>query len=56
MKDRLTHWPSTVPALAVLGFLAFIVTRRPDLLDKPEALLSLAGGLFLLFLKGRSNE
>lgn len=55
MKDRLTHWPSTVPGLAVLAVIAVLVFVRPDLGDKPEVLISVAAGLLALLMKGRNS-
>jgi hypothetical protein len=51
MKDRLTHWPSTIPALLCFAFLALAVWLKPELLDKPETLLLLGGGVVGLFWK-----
>jgi hypothetical protein len=55
IKTRLLHLWSTIPALCVLGLLAVWVNRKPDLLDKPEGLIVLAGGLLGLVYKGRGS-
>jgi ABC-type microcin C transport system permease subunit YejE len=55
MQKRILHLWSTVPALFVLGALAYFISRKPDLLDRPESLLTLAAGLLGLFYKGRAG-
>lgn len=52
MKERLTHWPSTVPALGLLAFLAFVAWLRPELLSEPDKVILLAAGLAALLIKG----
>lgn len=52
MKDRIVKGrQTTITSLALLGFFAFAIYRHPALLDKPETLIALAGGLIPLFLK-----
>ena len=49
IKRRLSHWQSTVPGLAVIAVVAYAIKLKPELIDNPVALLTLAGGLYGLF-------
>jgi hypothetical protein len=55
MKQRFTHWKTTIPGLAVLIFLGLCVFVRPVLLDTPDKLVLLGLGLLALFAKGKSD-
>jgi hypothetical protein len=54
MKKRLCHWPSTLIGLGLLAFLGFMCWINPALLKDPQSLVVLAGGLYALFVRGKS--
>ena len=56
LKNRLTHWQSTLPGVAILILLGFFAWLKPELLDNTTALLGLAAGLFGLLKGGQSSD